>query len=72
MGSDVEVVTDLVYSRASNRISKWVLAVPEASDIKSVKDLQGKKIATELGSGDQRLFGFSWSGSRSGIFLGCD
>ena len=29
--SDVEVVTDLVYSRASNRISKWVLAVPEAS-----------------------------------------
>jgi len=47
-GSDVEVVTDLVYSRASNRISKWVLAVPEASDIKSVKDLQGKKIATEL------------------------
>lgn len=47
-GSDVEVVTDLVYSRASNRTSKWVLAVPEASDIKSVKDLQGKKIATEL------------------------
>ena len=38
----------MVYSRASNRISKWVLAVPEASDIKSVKDLQGKKIATEL------------------------
>ena len=47
-GSDVEIVADLVYSRASNRISKWVLAVPEASDIKSVKDLQGKKIATEL------------------------
>ena len=46
--SDVEIVTDLVYSRASNRVSKWVLAVPEASDIKSVKDLQGKKIATEL------------------------
>ena len=41
--SDVEIVTDLVYSRASNRISKWVLAVPEASDIKSVKDLQGKR-----------------------------
>ena len=46
--SDVEIVADLVYSRASNRISKWVLAVPDASDIKSVKDLQGKKIATEL------------------------
>ena len=46
--SDVEIVADLVYSRASNRISKWVLAVPEASDIQSVKDLEGKKIATEL------------------------
>ena len=46
--SDVEVVADLIYSRASNRISKWVLAVPEHSDIKTAKDLQGKSIATEL------------------------
>ena len=46
--SDVKVVADLVYSRASNRISKWVLAVPEDSPIKSVKDLEGKTIATEL------------------------
>ena len=46
--SDVEVVADLIYSRASNRISKWVLAVPENSPIKTVKDLEGKKIATEL------------------------
>jgi ATP phosphoribosyltransferase len=46
--SDVEIVADLVYSRASNRISKWVLAVPENSDIKTVKDLEGKSIATEL------------------------
>lgn len=46
--SDVEVVADLIYSRASNRISKWVLAVPEHSDIQTVKDLQGKSIATEL------------------------
>lgn len=47
-GSDVVEVCDLVYSRASNRPSYWVLAVPEASDIKTVKDLQGKRIATEL------------------------
>src|SRR6056300_1338348 len=47
-GSDVEIVADLVYSRASNRISKWVLAVPENSDIKTVKDLEGKSVATEL------------------------
>ena len=46
--SDVVIVTDLIYSRASNRISKWVLAVPENSDIKTAKDLEGKSIATEL------------------------
>jgi ATP phosphoribosyltransferase len=46
--SDVELVADLIYSRASNRISKWVLAVPENSPIKTVKDLEGKTIATEL------------------------
>jgi len=46
--SDVEIVSDLIYSRASNRISKWVLAVPEQSEIHSVADLEGKSIATEL------------------------
>ena len=47
-GSDVVEVADLIYSRASNRISKWVLAVPEDSDLQETKDLQGKTIATEL------------------------
>jgi ATP phosphoribosyltransferase len=47
-GSSVEVVADLVYSRSSNRISKWVLAVPEQSEIHTVSDLEGKTIATEL------------------------
>jgi ATP phosphoribosyltransferase len=46
--SDVVEVCDLVYSRASRRRSKWVVAVPEASNIKSVKDLAGKRIATEV------------------------
>ncbi|OUU39555.1 MAG: ATP phosphoribosyltransferase [Verrucomicrobia bacterium TMED56] len=46
--SDVEIVADLIYSRASNRVSKWVLAVPENSEIKTIKDLEGKTIATEL------------------------
>ena len=46
--SSVEMVADLIYSRASNRISKWVLAVPEQSEICSVSDLEGKTIATEL------------------------
>lgn len=46
--SDVVEVCDLVYSRASNRRSKWVIAVPEASPVKTVKDLDGKRIATEV------------------------
>lgn len=46
--SDVVEVCDLVYSRASNRRSKWVVAVPENSPVKTVKDLEGKRIATEV------------------------
>ena len=46
--SQVVEVCDLIYSRASNRRSRWVLAVPEASEIKSVKDLEGKRVATEI------------------------
>jgi len=44
---DVEDIADLVYSKVSARPVRWVLAVPNDSDIKSVKDLQGKRIATE-------------------------
>jgi len=47
-GSDVVVVADLVYSKASMRPVRWVLAVAENSDIHSVRDLQGKRIATEV------------------------
>ena len=46
-GSDVEVVTEITFSKVSSRPTRWVLAVPEDSDIHSVKDLQGKLIATE-------------------------
>ena len=46
--ADVHVVADLVYSKASMRPVRWVLAVPNDSDINSVKDLQGKRIATEV------------------------
>lgn len=46
--SDVVEVCDLVYSRASNKRSKWIIAVPEASPVQSVKDLEGKRIATEV------------------------
>lgn len=46
--SEVIEVCDLIYSRASNRRSKWIIAVPEASSIRTVKDLEGKRIATEV------------------------
>ena len=46
--SDVVEVCDLVYSRASNKRSKWIIAVPESSPVQSVKDLEGKRMATEV------------------------
>jgi ATP phosphoribosyltransferase len=46
--SDVVEVCSLVYSRASNKRSKWIIAVPEASTVQTVKDLEGKRIATEV------------------------
>ena len=47
-GIEVEEVCDLVYSKNSDQPCRWVLAVPEQSPIQSIKDLHGKKIATEL------------------------
>lgn len=47
-GAQVETVAELVYSKQSFRKVRWVLAVPEDSAIRSVKDLEGKVIATEL------------------------
>ena len=47
-GADVVPVVDLVYSKSSMRPVRWVLAAPEHSDIQSVHDLQGKRIATEV------------------------
>jgi ATP phosphoribosyltransferase len=47
-GAEVIEVADLVYAKKSMRPVRWVLAVPENSPVKSVKDLQGAKIATEV------------------------
>ena len=46
-GSDVVEVAELIYAKQGLRPVRWVLAVPEKSPIKSVHDLQGKRIATE-------------------------
>jgi len=47
-GASIEPIADLVYAKQSFGRVRWVLAVPENSDVVSVKDLEGKVIATEL------------------------
>lgn len=47
-GSDVVRVEELTYAKQSLNPVRWVLAVPEKSNIKSIRDLKGKRIATEL------------------------
>jgi ATP phosphoribosyltransferase len=47
-GSKVQEVAELIYAKVGLKPVRWVLAVPVDSPIKSAKDLQGKRIATEL------------------------
>ena len=46
--ADVVEIAEFVYSRATNQVARWVLCVAEDSSIKSVKDLEGKTVFTEL------------------------
>ncbi len=81
-GSDVEVVCDLVYSKASFRPTRWVLAVAGDSPYKRPQDLQGKRIATELVGFTRRYFAergievsveFSWGATEAKVAAGlCD
>ena len=47
-GHSVEILCDLAYSKATSLPARWVVAVQEDSPMKTVRDLQGKRIATEL------------------------
>ncbi len=47
-GSKVHEVGEFQFSKATRQPARWVLAVPENSPIRSVKDLNGKRIATEV------------------------
>jgi len=77
--SDVIVVADLIYSKVSRRRARWVLAVAADSPYRSVKDLEGKKIATELVNFSKRYFSergvdvsveFSWGATEGKIASG--
>ena len=46
-GSQVHEIEALSYSKASSRPTRWVLVVPDESSVRSVRDLEGKRIATE-------------------------
>ena len=54
-GADVVEVDELVYSKATARPYRWVIAVPEESEITQLEDLQGKRIATELVGATRRF-----------------
>jgi ATP phosphoribosyltransferase len=81
-GSDVEVVCDLVYSKASFRPTRWVLAVAAESPYRRAEDLTGKRISTELVGFTKRYFAernvpveveFSWGATEAKIAAGlCD
>ena len=47
-GSKVHEVGEFLFSKANRQPARWVLAVPESSPIQSAKDLNGKRIATEV------------------------
>ena len=68
-GADVLEVAELVYGKVSRRPLRWVMAVPEDSNIKTAQDLEGKRIATEAVNltknylakhGVQAIVEFSW------------
>ncbi len=54
--SDVHEVCELLYSKATSKPTKWVLAVPNESDITKPEDLEGGIIATELVGATKKYF----------------
>ncbi len=55
-GSDVHEVCELLYSKATSKPARWVLAVPNESDINKPEDLEGGIIATELVNATEKYF----------------
>lgn len=75
-GSDVQVVDDLIYSKASAGKARWVLVVRDDSPLKRIEDLQGKRISTELVNFTKKYFAdinidvhveFSWGATEAKV-----
>jgi ATP phosphoribosyltransferase len=77
--SDVQMVQDLVYSKVSPVQARWVLVVKENSRVRSIEDMQGKRISTELVNFTRRYFKerridveveFSWGATEAKVVEG--
>lgn len=77
--SDVVIVDELVYSKVSQNPARWVVAVRSDSSINELKDLEGKKIATELVNFTKKYFQersikvqveFSWGATEAKVVSG--
>jgi ATP phosphoribosyltransferase len=81
-GSDVVLIQDLIYSKTSVAPARWVLVVAEDSPIRKLKDLEGKKVFTELVNFTKQYFvermikvdvEFSWGATEGKVIEGlCD
>jgi ATP phosphoribosyltransferase len=78
-GSDIVVVQDLIYSKASASPARWVLVVTEDSPVRRLEDLEGKKIFTELVDFTKKYFAgrkvhvdveFSWGATEGKVIEG--
>lgn len=54
--NDVVEICELTYSRATSMPARWVLAVPDESPIRTVRDFEGKIVATEIVNTTRRYF----------------
>lgn len=78
-GADIEIVSDLIYSKTSMQKARWVIAVPEDSSIHELGDLKGKTISTELVNFTRKYFAernipvnveFSWGATEAKVAEG--
>ncbi len=78
-GSDVVEIQDLIYSKTSVKQARWVLVVREDSPLRTLEDLEGKRIATELRCFTERYFKerninvhveFSWGATEAKVVEG--
>jgi ATP phosphoribosyltransferase len=75
----IQVISDLVYSKATAQKVRWVLAVPADSSIQRLEDCAGKRISTELVAFTKRYFSergikveveFSWGATEAKVVEG--